>query len=1104
MSEPGTRIPVFLSYARADDDPDYDDPAKSFMRRLYEHLSAEGFEVWWDRESLPSRSLEFTKEIETAIRACDRFVLIVGPGAVASPYVTAEWRFALEQCKPVTPVLRAGDYPIIPADLGDINAIDCRPTRTEADALDDIANRLREAAPLGQPIGIKPLPQGFLNREGAFKEAQQAIMADAINPTVISAPARAVAVYGMGGVGKSTLAASLALDCRVRRHFRDGILWIEVGQTPTIESLQASIGVHFGDSRDNYRDARDGALSLSRILADKAALIVLDDVWDHKLVERFPVGGTACRLLITTRSSRLAAQVQGADVRLSLLSPEEGAQLIANRAAVPADEPAAREIVTLLGGHTLSIALAASQIASGYADDVADMLRLLRKRAGTESPFKDLAVDPEDKDANLDLSLAQSYEMLTPDLQRRFRATGVFALEGSFDRAALAAVWGDDDEDDARKPLAVLEGASLLEASDEPGRYQQHRLLRAYARALLLQTGELEETQAQHFDYYFKEHSDYYANQAHNEDGSYIRHATLESDWEQINLALDWGFENKVTQAIDWVGALQYFTKLRISTEQRFLVLQKALSSSRSKQYLNGEANVLQALGELSLWRDQLSTANTYYRKCLEIFEHLDNQVGQANTLFGLGSLDMRFGQLNSALEHFDRALPIFEALDAKIGQANTLKALGDLNTRLAKLSEAEEYYIRSVVLFDSSANFVGKANALRALGDLWRLRNEIDTATRYYQEALSISDRAGDKLGQANNLRSLGDTKLAFNEYVEAIEYYQNALAISQSIDDRLGIANSLRKLGGVNVQMGNTDAAVHYYDSSLPYYEISGDRLGQANTLQALGDLCRQNGQYDQAILYYTKAEKLFVATGDQLHFANILKSLGDLYLQLNQLDNAITYYKQTLPIYEATGDRLGSAHILKALGDVSWRIHEVQQAHKLYDGAEHIYRTMGDLVGLANILISKAQLAHVEEHPEIARRYLEELFAIINNHPSFKDHPITQELKYKYQLLYANTNQSNDRTSILPQETVQHLTQNTYDVMTAAIDHRDEWRENLTGLRATWDEQGEDYAIEVAFADALLAILDGQSPTLPPDNPYADVVRQVVEAIAGYTPS
>ena len=90
---------LFLSYSRSDDEP--------FVWRLYEGLKAAGFEVWFDRVSMPSRELSFSHEIEDAIMAHDRLVLVVGPGAAASDYVTHEWRFAFHQAvKCVNPIVR--------------------------------------------------------------------------------------------------------------------------------------------------------------------------------------------------------------------------------------------------------------------------------------------------------------------------------------------------------------------------------------------------------------------------------------------------------------------------------------------------------------------------------------------------------------------------------------------------------------------------------------------------------------------------------------------------------------------------------------------------------------------------------------------------------------------------------------------------------------------------------------------------------------------------------------------------------------------------------------------------------------------------------------
>jgi hypothetical protein len=82
-------ISLFLSYGRGDDVEPFD-PASSFLARLHRDLTAAGCEVWFDRVSMPSRSLTFHQEIRDAIAAADRVVLVVGPHAAGSDYVREE------------------------------------------------------------------------------------------------------------------------------------------------------------------------------------------------------------------------------------------------------------------------------------------------------------------------------------------------------------------------------------------------------------------------------------------------------------------------------------------------------------------------------------------------------------------------------------------------------------------------------------------------------------------------------------------------------------------------------------------------------------------------------------------------------------------------------------------------------------------------------------------------------------------------------------------------------------------------------------------------------------------------------------------------------
>jgi hypothetical protein len=68
-------------------------------------------------------------EIREAIDACERFLLVFGPHAGSSKYVVAEWQHAVAYGKPISLVLRLGDYESLPDELRLLHAEDFRDDR---------------------------------------------------------------------------------------------------------------------------------------------------------------------------------------------------------------------------------------------------------------------------------------------------------------------------------------------------------------------------------------------------------------------------------------------------------------------------------------------------------------------------------------------------------------------------------------------------------------------------------------------------------------------------------------------------------------------------------------------------------------------------------------------------------------------------------------------------------------------------------------------------------------------------------------------------------------------------------------------------------------
>jgi len=86
---------VFICHARED---------KDFVLKLAANLKGRGVPVWLDQWDIPAAA-DWDQNIDDAIYDCAKFLIVLSPTAVASPEVRGELRTALDEHKPILPVV---------------------------------------------------------------------------------------------------------------------------------------------------------------------------------------------------------------------------------------------------------------------------------------------------------------------------------------------------------------------------------------------------------------------------------------------------------------------------------------------------------------------------------------------------------------------------------------------------------------------------------------------------------------------------------------------------------------------------------------------------------------------------------------------------------------------------------------------------------------------------------------------------------------------------------------------------------------------------------------------------------------------------------------
>ncbi len=86
---------LFLSYARVD---------SVFVDWLADQLTGQGHPIWLDRRDIQPGDV-WDDRIDEGLRACKGMLLVMTPSAMESDTVSSEWKFALDQGKPLIPLL---------------------------------------------------------------------------------------------------------------------------------------------------------------------------------------------------------------------------------------------------------------------------------------------------------------------------------------------------------------------------------------------------------------------------------------------------------------------------------------------------------------------------------------------------------------------------------------------------------------------------------------------------------------------------------------------------------------------------------------------------------------------------------------------------------------------------------------------------------------------------------------------------------------------------------------------------------------------------------------------------------------------------------------
>jgi predicted ATPase/DNA-binding winged helix-turn-helix (wHTH) protein len=736
---------------------------------------------------------------------------------------------------------------------------------------------------------------------------------------------RFVSIVGPGGVGKTTVAVSVAhalID-----GFHDAVFFIDLAALTDPQLVPTAVASALG----LMVQTQDPLVGLLAFIGDRKILLVLDNC-EHvigvaaALAERVVSEAPQAHILATSRE---ALRVEGEHVHLlhSLDCPPEdpglmamealrypAAQLFMERAAASGygaalsdtDAPIVARICRRLDGIALAIELAASRVGSLGIRGTAEMLdsRFSLPWHGRRTALP--------RHQTLNAMLDWSYSLLSECEKVVLCRLSVFVGDFTLQAAGSVASETEVDEADVIDAVASLVVKSLISTTvvNESTYYRLLDTTRAYAAVKLAERGEADRIARRHTIFYakFLERDEIIQSVfgEHNLSG-YAPHIG------NVRAALGWALSDHGDVAVGielatWAAplfiGLSLFEECRGWCERALAALDDTCRGTRQEMILQ-ESLALSSIytrGHSDQVRAELGSG-------LALAEALKDRPRQLRLLFGLNLFLTRLGDIRGALAVAEQAGVIAQAVKQPVGTVWAEGWVGINHHILGDQAAAQLHLERgsalAVELGTLNTNFyvfdyrsIGPVYLARAL---W-LRGFADRALRMVQRGIGESANRDHPVSACFSLLYASTVLLWTGNLPGASDVIEQLIAhaVRYSLAPYRTTGIALR--GELTIARDEPEAGLDLLRSALGKLRAQQYDIHTPRFIGALAEGLRKTEQFEEALFAINEAVARATNSGVEFSLSELLRIKAQILAARHDRESAMNCLTEALAVARA----------------------------------------------------------------------------------------------------------------------------------------------------------------------------------------------------------
>jgi len=804
-----------------------------------------------------------------------------------------------------------------------------------------------------------------------------------------------LALCGMGGSGKTTLAAQYARQYgqAEAKIYPGGILWVKLGaQFDPQQDFQPILArwaeYGYGGAQklaDLIGQQRVDVTpdDIQQLLSGHGKMLaILDDVHSGEhlncVLEALPLG---TNLLITTlnEQSLKGSGITPQFLEVQGLHPEDAIAFLQSRLPLITGN-LLRQLAETFNFHAQALLLITAE---------------LRKSADPEALVHQLLYQQDHKALEpIRTAFEYSYQQLEEEGDRqRFQQLGTLCPPPADFSVELAAMLWDLKTDSALQFLQVLQERTLVaEGSDR--RWSIDSLMYRFARDLLKQEPELYELSNSR--YILCIHELAVSQAAWNSHESELPHLKYVGNQfiQELTEAYTFDFETLQTTSDEalsdkrrgyWRAVADYFMSAR-----------SYLFQPEAKGFAERWLKALVCLGQIL--NEPTTAASGFY------------MLGQWHLTY---DYDEQSHGAQTAIEMFDRAHPLWEQTGDTRSVGYALVGKGNAQRLLGKTKQALETFETALVKVRAvGEDWQLKATLLASLSRQYLLMNEHDSAQQYLEQATELCQGQPFNYLIVEIAQQFSALSLKQSKPEISLERLQEVRKQAVQLGSDRIVAEIDTSIGFSQFYLGNGDAALQTFESVLKQSETVAYPQLRPPTLMGLALVHFTNSEFQHARNLLEQSLQMLNRYQNKSLEAQVLASLGEVTFAMNEADAAMGYLKRALPLLHMVQDTTTAVKTLNTIGLIYQQTNRISEGLTFLEEELPKIRELNNAGAEVTILKWLAQLLNNAGSVSQAMAYFDEAEPIIAKIDNVIERATIQTLTTNLYLSIGKTDKAVDK--------------------------------------------------------------------------------------------